>query len=298
VDELLERLNRHSARPYAINHATGVEESNVKPARYRDDDLGRLLNLFYNPCLRKNKSYLPEFECGDFTPNDGSVIIFGDSFSWQLAETMKRAKVFAPGKIMDCDKRIPSANELRCVLPNLRLVVFVYMSRNMLAFDKDPRVGGKIEPFCKLLTEYFLKSTCLALEEPVLFYSNKESGHIFFRSGLSHPESGWTWTDGHEALMRFHTASTAPKLSVNMECSSFHHRQRVAIEANGKRVLDDACGENGLEFTFDNPGAGKDIELKFTFPEAMAPKAIGNSADSRVLALKIRSLTVTESQGQ
>ena len=151
VDELLARLNVDSSDPYAINRLDGVVETPGPAASFSDNDIGKLLNLFYNPYLRKNKCYVPVFENKDFAPNKGSVIIFGDSFSMMLRDSMKMSRDFAPDKILMCDKRVPSSAELARILPDLRLVVFVYMAPNMLRLDKDPRVGGKIAPFCELL---------------------------------------------------------------------------------------------------------------------------------------------------
>ncbi len=157
VDELLQRLNAYTAKPYAINRFKQVKEAPCEQSRYCDADIGALLNLFYNPYLKKNKCYLPEFASKRFAPNAGSVILFGDSFSWQMKMSMVMAGDFEPDKILQCDKRVPLPNELKALVPDLRLVLFVYMTQNMLRFDKDPRVGGKIIPFCELL-ESELKS--------------------------------------------------------------------------------------------------------------------------------------------
>ena len=154
VDELLSRLNTSAAKPYSINRFARLEETFEQKGRFADNDIGRLLNLFHNPYLKKNKCYIPIFENEDFTPNEGSVILFGDSFSQMLRKSMAMAKDFAPGKILLCDKRVPSKNELNRIVPDLRLVIFEYMTPNMLCLDKDQRVGGKIPPFCELLKKH------------------------------------------------------------------------------------------------------------------------------------------------
>jgi hypothetical protein len=132
----------------------------------------------------------------------------------------------------------------------------------------------------------------LPLNKPLLFYSSQEQGRRFFSTGLSTVESKWTWTLGHKAVMNFHTRSRAPTLFVRVDCACFHHPQSVVIEANGTVVFDGVCGNGGLDFSFDNPGAGKPVRLDFSFPEAVSPRELGLSRDGRVLALKLRSLTI------
>lgn len=151
VDELLAQLNRTTPRPYVINHFRGVYETHGKSALFSDEDIGRLLNLLRNPYLAKNKSYLPMFESEEFAPNNGSVIIFGDSFSWGLARSMKLSADFAPEKILVCDKRCPTADELDYFISDLRLVLFVYMTPNMLRLGDHNAIGEKVVPFCHLL---------------------------------------------------------------------------------------------------------------------------------------------------
>ena len=293
VDELLTRLNRKSDRPYAINRIVGVEETDIRPAPYRDEDIGRLLNLLYNPYLKKNKCYLPTFEHDDFTPNEGGVIVFGDSFTWEIAESLRRSRDFEPGKVLDFDKRVPRAADLMRLGADLRLVIIVYMSPHMLELDKRSYIRNTISPFCKLVNER-VATHQVAIGEPITFNAGNGNWYKYFRCGISTPEANWTWTDGHEAVMRFRTASDAPRLSVQIRCASFHHRQHVTVSTGGLAVFDDVCGDGGIEFTFENPGAGKDIELTFNFPEAISPASLGNPNDPRLLALRLRSIVVSE----
>lgn len=151
VDELLTRLNSHATKTYTINRLSGVEETSSKSARFKDDDIGLLLNLLYNPYLKKNRRFLPKFEDEDFTPNEGGVIVFGDSFSVELAQSMKMSKDFDPVKTLVLDKRLPSTSELNWVSSNLRLVVFVYVSPHLLRMDRLPQIGGHASTFCRLL---------------------------------------------------------------------------------------------------------------------------------------------------
>jgi hypothetical protein len=151
TEELLTKLNGQSDNRYRINPFVCVEESPT--AKYVDDDIGKILNLFYNPYLRRNVRYVPVFEHADFIPNDGSVILFGDSFSWEIRFSLERSREFKKRKILLCDKRVPSKKELDKVMPDLRMVVFVYVTPNMLNLDVDKRFGLKIEAFCKMVQD-------------------------------------------------------------------------------------------------------------------------------------------------
>ena len=206
---------------------------------------------------------------------------------------MKRSKDFDPVKTLVFDKRLPSANELNRISSNLRLVVFVYVTPHFLRMDRWPDIGGPASTLCRLLADRY-RSRELSLNDPILFYSDKERGRQYFRSGLSHKESGWTWTDGHEAVMHFYTSSSAPKLFAKIDCSCFHHLQKVIVEVNGETAFNGTCGKQGFAFVFDNPGVGKDVELKFIFPEAKSPKEVRGTSDMRVLALRLRSIVITE----
>ena len=144
VEEILTRLNLHSMKPYRLNHFIGVEEC-PRP-HYADDDLGKLLNLFFNPYLKRNKRFLPRYERKSFAPNDGSVIVFGDSFSCEITFSLRRAHEFDNRLVLNCNKRLPTDKEYATILPNLRLVIFVYQTPNMLELDN--RFGSQIKKFC------------------------------------------------------------------------------------------------------------------------------------------------------
>jgi hypothetical protein len=149
TEELLLRLNAQSNQTYRINRFVGVTET--PEARYADDDLGKLLNLFSNPYLRRNTRYLPKFEDSHFKPNRGSVLLFGDSFSWEIFFSLIRSREFPRKKILICDKRIPSQAEIESVMPDLKLVAFVYVTPNMLNLDQ--RFGPKIKKLCEMLQQ-------------------------------------------------------------------------------------------------------------------------------------------------
>lgn len=303
ANELLARLNRTSEKPYAINDFAGVDETVAFMPRFEDNDLGRLLNLLHNPFLEKNRSYLPVFSDNRFAPNEGAVILFGDSFSWEIAQSMEMSGEFSPECILYCNKRVPTARELDAILPELRLVVFVYQTPNMLRLGVNP-VGDQAVRFCGILGRSFPQRRCapedggendriVPLGVPIPLDALHRENTELFLSGLSGPENKGTWTVGKRALMRFRTESGAPTLEFDSDCLFYHGSQRVVVEANGTEVFNDVCSGTGLHFAFANPGAGETIDLLFRLPDAISPASIGASGDTRVLAMMLRSITVS-----
>ena len=134
----------------------------------------------------------------------------------------------------------------------------------------------------------------IPLGEPVFFQKDNSDGHVYFLEGLSHPEPTGTWTSGRQAVMVFQTSSTAPLMHVHVDCHFFHHPQPVKITVNGDVAFNGVCGKDGFGFVLHNPGPGRAIRLLFELPEASSPASHGLSMDSRILALFVKSLVVTE----
>ena len=129
--------------------------------------------------------------------------------------------------------------------------------------------------------------------KPVYFRTGSAEGNSFFLEGLSHAEPRGTWTLGRQAVMTLQTTSRAPRLHLQFDCHCFHHPQPVKLSVNGDAAFDGVCRKTGFGFSFRNPGPGKDIRLIFELPGATAPVTYG-IRDSRILALFLKSLVVTE----
>lgn len=109
---------------FNVNHFIGVKES--EEVIFADNDMGGLLNMFHNPFLKKNKSYIPIFSDSDSISNEGSVLFFGDSFVGQIATSCSIAKNFSLDKIVMCDKRACTDDEIKLLSKDIKLLVFVY----------------------------------------------------------------------------------------------------------------------------------------------------------------------------
>lgn len=135
---------------YRTNKCKGLQELEKKEyAEYADDDLGNLLNLCTNPIRRKNKSYRPLFNDREFKNNEGSIIIFGDSFTGQIATYLMQSNTFEPSKILMCDKRVPTQEEYDNIKEDLKMVIFVYQPP--FFFSLQNTLGAKLEGLETLL---------------------------------------------------------------------------------------------------------------------------------------------------
>lgn len=117
----------------AFNGFLGVRR--VEPIWSVDDDISRLLNTWYNPRLRSNPHYAPEFDTKDVA-NEGSAIILGDCYREQIVKIFQDAKLFAGKKIVPSKRKGQAAKDFRDVIADLKLVVMVYQSFNTDRLDE------------------------------------------------------------------------------------------------------------------------------------------------------------------
>ncbi|RQD80521.1 hypothetical protein D5R95_08720 [Methanosalsum natronophilum] len=120
-------------------------------------------------------------------------------------------------------------------------------------------------------------------------------------TGWSHQEDGFTWTDGHNALLALQPESTDTDLTLTVTTSPYLggeaiDRQRVFVTVNDHPVG---------EWVFDEPGIQeKSIiiphgvlnermqYIAFEMPDAVSPKDLGQSGDQRDLAIAVRSMVI------
>jgi hypothetical protein len=112
-------------------------------------------------------------------------------------------------------------------------------------------------------------------------------------SGWQDPEKEWTWTDGETAKLAVRIPPTQSDLLFKAVVNGFIHppdlkSQPVEVLVNDKKVADWTLGIVGEHVaTVPEEVAKKGGVVTFTFrmPKAVAPKAVGASADPRVLGM-------------
>ncbi len=113
--------------------------------------------------------------------------------------------------------------------------------------------------------------------------------------GLSQSESNHIWTDGKETEMFFKMEENFEALELQLEYEVFTEKQEVFIYANDKLIAHyNAMEIEKKEFVIPKEYLlDGELLLRFEFPNAISPKELGISEDSRVLALAMKSLTLT-----
>ena len=128
------------------------------------------------------------------------------------------------------------------------------------------------------------------------FTSSDYNAGDYILSGLSGNEDWGTWTNDTELSMRFRTDSICERIHGEITCHMFNGSQAVTVYANDVKVYENSTYTGGsIGFDFDNPAFGTPIRITVELPEATSPLAIGQSGDSRNLALGITGMVFTES---
>ena len=100
-----------------------------------DDDISKLMNIWYNPILWRNPHYAPEFDA-QVVANKGSAIILGDCYREQIVKIFRDAKLFPDKKIVQSKRKGQAAKDFQGVIADLKLVVLVYQSFNTDRLDE------------------------------------------------------------------------------------------------------------------------------------------------------------------
>ena len=139
---------------------------------------------------------------------------------------------------------------------------------------------------------------------------SKEPVPLTLLTGWSGREAWGTWSDGPVAFASAVLPPGPPApVEVEIEAWAFlsleHPRQRVHIQANGQSLaqLDYEWGTDlrhrRLRIPASVVAAGQgQLLLRFQFPDAVSPAALGQSQDGRQLALGMLSLRMRPVEGR
>lgn len=136
----------------------------------------------------------------------------------------------------------------------------------------------------------------LSVNEPIFFDNIANNSSAYNIIGLSHSEEHFTWTDGGFLLMQacLQNFDNARPVHAVIDCNVFNGVQRVNVAVNDSNRLRLTVKQgSALEFDFMPPQDGK-LTLEFEFPDAVSPKKLGLSEDSRDLALALKSIVFTQ----
>ena len=273
-----------------INRFVGV--SRTETPAFGDDDIGSLTNLPINPFLKKNIRYVPCFENKAFEPNPGKVILFGDSFMGGVLNAFIRARCFRSDAILACDKRFVSKEELSYVLPELRLLLFVYQPPHMTVLDG--KFGAKIRDFCGSLRAYY----DVPKFKTEKFSSLGES--IRGMRGFASPESWGVWSTSQTCSFLVNLPQNTHGCRLVLNAWPFVGVKRVSVSVGGRKLADWCISAKPMEaadYEFHVPGdlTGRTIRLEFDQEKLVSPNQLDKACrDTRTLGLGFISLRMVE----
>lgn len=126
----------------------------------------------------------------------------------------------------------------------------------------------------------------------IYFHSDMRNAEKYVINGVSSPENGFAWTDGKILKMRMKLESEfiGEDLQAVVDISSiFEGKQWVKAYVNGEQVYDEEVNGSALKFDF----CGAEIlEIEMKFPNAISPKELNLSEDSRILALALDKMYI------
>lgn len=132
---LMDFLGRRGRNAYRHNRFLGVRR--CKPEWSDDDDLSKLMNVWWNWRLDENPHFEPIFETTDEVMNAGSALLFGDCYRSQMTLILQNAKLFDPKRIVAARRYgKETAEHLKDITGDLRLVLMVYQSCNSDQLDE------------------------------------------------------------------------------------------------------------------------------------------------------------------
>ena len=130
----------------------------------------------------------------------------------------------------------------------------------------------------------------------VLSFSKEDMMAVpYCEYGFSHPELGFTWTDGHEARMRFKLEGEYDDLEITINSGVYYQPQRVTFYVNDTLICEEVFdGGNTVSFKVPKECITNDhLLLKMSIPDSVMPRDVDpNNSGDRILGLSIRSMCI------
>jgi hypothetical protein len=157
---------------------------------------------------------------------------------------------------------------------------------------------------------YRLDNPLVPLGHALSFAKGQPWGN-WLRAGWSAPESWGVWSNANRAVLTIDPAqlpADAKGLVFHIDAQVYvkpsNPRQRVEVSVNGKSVVSYRVTYPTFKLSMTLPVASSEwadthkLQIEFTLPDATSPKAIGESGDTRELALGLISLTAMEERSK
>ena len=279
VAEALRVVNRGKEPQKRYIVPEPVRYDRTKHPHYDENDLGRLINVFYGP---------PDAGCDPIFPplekaNDCEVIVMGDSFSEQVARAFMDSRSFK--RVVNYSNRVPSAEVVRRDLRGVKLFVLVYTTPKLL--NPNERHGDLKKIFDVLVKEPAPKGKLIFGKK--LFVNDLDARAV---GGFYVPEKNGRWAGercsfelpvrpGSDIEFTFEGWPLTGDQSVRVVNRRGEELAKLPLPADGRYKFTVPA----REISPDNV-----LSLRFEFSRAARPK---NVKDPRVLSFFFRSIKLS-----
>ena len=279
LNEVLSIINKNKTpqNMYRINPFIGLKTaSKNKKAIYEDDDLLRLLNLHHTPLKKSHNPLLPVYKHQNFSSNNGKVIIFGDSYTGQIAASLRLSKTFTDYNVHQFGNILPTSKQLLYMLPTARLFLVVYTSTKLFY---PTSVERQIRGMISLLEEYISEKA--------------EKCHFTPGKGFSRRERWGIWTCENSAELIMHIPQKLRGKEITLFIDNIRLIDKFTLSSGDQKIGDFREIPPGHFLVIkisEKYTKTKNLPLKFDFGKVKSPKERGLSQDKRRLGIGFKKI--------
>jgi hypothetical protein len=161
-------------------------------------------------------------------------------------------------------------------------------------FLLEPSISDKIKEPAVVYVQGHASATCEGLFDLTSDGSVPED----VLRGFSVPEPHGRWTDGNEAtfVCTLPAGSDKPPSTVRITAWAYvysGHLQEVTVSINGRRATEVHFGPGSDRKVIELPlpnSPGNKLNIEFSLPDAVSPRDLGMSSDSRKIAISVGTI--------
>ncbi len=172
---------------------------------------------------------------------------------------------------------------------------YVSMAEDRDWFVQQLEKLGEKESYITVPAKYqVVKCNRYEMGTSLRFKKDEFNASDYVMRGLSTPEEWGTWTEGNTFALCYYVDTETELLHGKINCGVFNSEQEITIYVNNEVVYEGVADGQTIEFDFENPGKYEIIEFQVVIPNAISPKQIGVSEDSRILGLALHEIVFYE----
>ena len=225
----------------------------------------------------------------------------GASGDLKISDSQTSLLDIAPTVLESVDERMLSIFELDPGLQRQRPFLIVDSRKDTTQVSFYSINGSVFDPeSCKKEEELIV-----SMKKPIYEYG---TDLLFGMTGSADPYMGigWNpcsaqhcWTNGHQSILNLPVKAIASDLDLQVKLIPFVDapkvpRQRIRVSVNGTQLTEWSSTERKVQtFMIRIPAAqtvGDKLQIRFEFPDAVRPRALGLGGDNRLLSAALLSL--------